>query len=46
MWDRLLAGDIPRERQVDFVARILASAMKARLEHVSFTFAIVACLRT
>jgi thymidylate synthase (FAD) len=40
MWPKLLAGDIPRDKQADFVARILESGHVSPIEHVSFTFAV------
>ncbi len=40
MWPRLLAGDIPREKQGDFVAQIMESGHASPIEHVSFTFAL------
>lgn len=40
MWPRLLAGDIPRDRQADFVANVLESGHVSPIEHVSFTFAV------
>jgi len=40
MWPRLLSGEISRERQTEFVARILASGHESPIEHVSFTFAV------
>ena len=40
MWPKLLAGEIARERQADFVAAILESGHDSPVEHVSFTFAV------
>ncbi len=40
MWTKLLAGDISREKQAEFVARILESGHDSPIEHVSFTFAV------
>lgn len=40
MWPKLLAGDIPRARQEDFVLQVVASGHVSPIEHVSFTFAI------
>ncbi len=40
MWPRLLNGEISRQAQADFVARILASGHTSPIEHVSFTFAL------
>lgn len=45
MWPRLLAGEIPQEKQADFVARILASGHESPIEHVSFTFAVAGVSR-
>lgn len=40
MWPRLLAGEISRERQAEFVASIMESGHASPVEHVSFTFAL------
>ena len=40
MWPRLLAGDIPHEKQAEFVAAVMESGHASPVEHVSFTFAI------
>jgi len=40
MWPKLLAGEIPRLKQAEFVNRILESGHVSPVEHVSFTFAI------
>jgi len=40
MWPRLLAGEIPREKQAEFVATVIASGHVSPIEHVSFTFAV------
>ncbi|GAB6035460.1 FAD-dependent thymidylate synthase [Fundidesulfovibrio butyratiphilus] len=40
MWPRLLAGEIDRTRQADFVAEVIASGHVSPIEHVSFTFAV------
>ncbi len=40
MWPRLLAGEISREKQAEFVAKVLESGHVSPVEHVSFTFAI------
>ena len=45
MWPRLLSGEIPPEKQSDFVARILASGHESPVEHVSFTFAVAGVSR-
>lgn len=45
LWPRLLAGEIGREKQADFVTRILASGHESPIEHVSFTFAVAGVSR-
>ncbi|MBP3731234.1 MAG: FAD-dependent thymidylate synthase [Mailhella sp.] len=40
MWKKLLSGEISREKQADFVEKILASGHASPVEHVSFTFAL------
>lgn len=40
MWPRLLAGEIPREKQAEFVAQVIESGHVSPVEHVSFTFAV------
>lgn len=40
MWPRLVAGEISREVQTDFVTSIMDSGHTSPIEHVSFTFAI------
>lgn len=40
MWPRLVAGDIPRERQAEFVSAVMDSGHVSPIEHVSFTFAV------
>jgi len=40
LWDRLLGGEVPLEKQAEFVNRILESGHESPIEHVSFTFAI------
>ena len=40
MWPRLLNGDIPREKQAEFVSRILESGHVSPIEHVTFTFVL------
>jgi len=40
MWPKLLAGEIARDTQADFVAKILESGHVSPIEHVSFTFAV------
>lgn len=45
MWPKLLSGEISREKQSDFVARILDSGHESPIEHVSFTFAVAGVSR-
>jgi len=45
MWPKLLTGEIARDKQADFVARILESGHESPIEHVSFTFAIAGVSR-
>ncbi len=40
MWPRLLAGDIEKQKQADFVTQILESGHTSPVEHVCFTFAV------
>lgn len=40
MWPKLLAGEISREKQADFVKEVVASGHVSPIEHVSFTFAV------
>ncbi|GFK95089.1 Flavin-dependent thymidylate synthase [Fundidesulfovibrio magnetotacticus] len=40
MWPRLLAGEISREKQAEFVAGVISSGHVSPIEHVSFTFAV------
>ncbi len=40
MWQKLLNGDLPREKQASFVAQVLESGHVSPVEHVSFTFAL------
>ncbi len=40
MWPRLLSGEIDREKQADFVAKVLESGHDSPIEHASFTFAV------
>lgn len=40
MWPRLLSGEIPAEKQAEFVASVLASGHASPVEHISFTFAL------
>lgn len=45
MWPRLLAGEISRETQADFVSKVLESGHDSPVEHVSFSFAIAGVSR-
>lgn len=40
MWQRLLSGEISREKQTEFVESVLESGHDSPVEHVSFTFAV------
>lgn len=40
MWPKLLAGDISREKQAEFVSTVMDSGHVSPIEHVSFTFAV------
>lgn len=40
MWQRLVAGDIDRQKQADFISQVLESGHASPIEHVSFTFAV------
>lgn len=40
MWPKLLAGEIEREKQAQFVSSVLESGHDSPVEHVSFTFAV------
>ena len=40
MWPSLTCGNIPREKQAEFVAKIMESGHASPIEHVSFTFSI------
>ena len=40
MWDKLIDGDISREKQGEFVSNIISSGHESPIEHVSFTFAL------
>ncbi len=40
LWEELLAPDADKEKQADFVSRIMESGHESPIEHVSFTFAI------
>jgi thymidylate synthase (FAD) len=39
-WPRLVAGEVSREKQSEFVQSILASGHESPIEHVSYTFAV------
>lgn len=45
MWPKLLAGEISKETQADFVAKVLESGHDSPVEHVSFSFAIAGVSR-
>lgn len=45
MWPRLLAGEIAREKQAEFVDSVMASGHVSPVEHVSFTFAVAGISR-
>jgi len=45
MWPRLVSGEIGKDKQAEFVARILASGHDSPIEHVSFTFAVAGVSR-
>jgi len=40
MWPKLLAGEMPRQKQAEFVGKVLESGHVSPVEHVSFTFAV------
>ncbi|WP_027723441.1 FAD-dependent thymidylate synthase [Maridesulfovibrio zosterae] len=40
MWPKLLSGEIDKDKQDQFVSKILESGHDSPIEHVSFTFAI------
>lgn len=40
MWEKLLAGEIPKEKQASFISSLIESGHTSPIEHVSFTFAI------
>jgi thymidylate synthase (FAD) len=40
MWEKLVSGEITRERQAEFVRRLMDSGHASPIEHVTFTFAI------
>ena len=45
MWPRLIAGEVDREVQADFVRKVLESGHDSPVEHASFTFAIAGISR-
>jgi thymidylate synthase (FAD) len=45
MWPRLLAGEISKETQADFVSKVLESGHDSPVEHVSFSFAVAGVSR-
>ncbi len=40
MWPKLLSGELPREKQAEFVEKVLESGHDSPVEHASFTFAV------
>lgn len=40
MWPKLLAGEVDKAKQAEFVSSVLESGHTSPIEHVSFTFAI------
>ena len=40
MWPKLVSGELPREKQAEFVEGVLASGHDSPIEHISFTFAV------
>ncbi|WP_320171065.1 FAD-dependent thymidylate synthase [Maridesulfovibrio sp.] len=40
MWPRLLSGEIAKEKQAEFVSKVLESGHDSPIEHVSFSFAV------
>ena len=40
MWPKLVAGDIARATQADFITKLMDSGHISPIEHVSFTFAV------
>ena len=40
MWDKLISGEISREKQAEFVQNIISSGHESPIEHVNFTFAL------
>ena len=40
MWPRLLAGEIEKERQAEFISDVMSSGHASPIEHVSFSFAV------
>jgi thymidylate synthase (FAD) len=45
MWEKLLAGQITRQTQAEFVAKVIDSGHVSPVEHVTFTFAIAGVSR-
>lgn len=45
MWPRLIAGEVDREVQADFVRKVLESGHDSPVEHASFTFAVAGISR-
>ncbi len=40
MWEKLISGEIDKQKQADFVSKTLESGHDSPVEHVSFTFAV------
>jgi len=40
MWPKLISGELSRERQAEFVEKVLASGHDSPVEHAGFTFAV------
>jgi thymidylate synthase (FAD) len=40
MWPKLMNGEIEKEKQADFVAKVLESGHDSPVEHVNFSFAV------
>lgn len=40
LWDELVSGSVEREKQADFICKVMESGHESPIEHVSFTFAI------
>lgn len=40
LWDELLSGSVPHEKQTEFIGKVMESGHDSPIEHVSFSFAI------